>query len=163
MSRLVPFALVLFAAMAPAAAADPWSGWAPGVPRFAFAAGVSEVGDPEVILRYDWLDLGGIAPLVGLSIAANGSGWIGAGLGLRHRFRQSRVFIEASVMPGLYRQGAGRDLGGAFQIRSSLALGYETASATRISLGLDHRSNANLNRPNPGLNMVWLMVSMPLR
>jgi hypothetical protein len=66
-------------------------------------------------------------------------------------------------MPGLYSKGNRRDLGGSLQFRSSLEAGYEFPSALRVSIGIDHRSNADLNSFNPGMDGLHLRLTMPVR
>ncbi len=66
-------------------------------------------------------------------------------------------FIEGSLMPGLYHKGSdGLDLGGDFQFRSLIGLGYRLENSAKISFAIDHKSNASTNPFNPGSEMVAL-------
>lgn len=120
--------------------------------------------DPELYLRYTgspyfW----NLQPVVGLSVASNGSAWVGAGSALTWRARDSGFFGRISSMAGLYRQGSGKDLGGVVQFRTALDVGIMQASGVELGVGLDHRSNAGLYKQNPGLNSLYLFASIPLR
>ncbi|TMV07647.1 acyloxyacyl hydrolase [Ruegeria sediminis] len=76
------------------------------------------------------------------------------GLGLYGIYDFSnRWFTEISVMPGYYDAGtAANDLGGSFQIRSLLAVGYAFDSGNRLSFAVTHHSNASTDEFNPGVN-----------
>jgi hypothetical protein len=62
-------------------------------------------------------------------------------------------------MPGVYIQGDGNDLGGWFEFRSGIEIGYEAQSGVRYGLSLDHRSNAGIYDENPGLETLQFRVS----
>jgi hypothetical protein len=90
----------------------------------------------------------------GAVAAAHFSGdfFLGGGLSARYALNPS-WFIEASVMPGAFRENDdANDLGSAFEIRSLIALGYTLKSGNRISVGLSHKSNAGTAESNPGVN-----------
>ncbi len=84
------------------------------------------------------------------SITDQGSFWIGYGNKTQWALGNG-WFFEGSSMPGLYAKGDGEDLGGILQFRSSLGLGYEFDNGATLSVQYDHRSNADLNDYNPGL------------
>lgn len=91
-----------------------------------------------------------------LSIDEDGDTHIGAGLIGLYAFNQ-RWFVEGSVMPGYFNASNDRnDLGGSFQIRSLLGLGYTLDGGNRISLAITHKSNASTQEDNPGVNAVLL-------
>lgn len=91
-----------------------------------------------------------------LSIDANGDGHLGLGLYTIYNL-QKQWFIEGSVMPGVYSNGSdGNWLGGHFQIRSLLAVGYDLDDRNSISLAATHISNASTTEFNPGVNSVLL-------
>lgn len=101
--------------------------------------------------------LGVFLPVAGVSYSNRGEFWGGAGLSVGLRFGEgSPVFARLSVMPGLYNRGRGADLGGPFHFRSSLELGVETGRNSAIIFMIDHRSNANLRRVNPGMDVISL-------
>ncbi|MFY2822801.1 acyloxyacyl hydrolase [Ruegeria sp. MALMAid1280] len=68
-----------------------------------------------------------------------------------------RWFVEGSVMPGYFSEGDDQnDLGGEFQIRSLLGLGYTLESGNKVSFAITHKSNASTNSDNPGVNSALL-------
>ena len=87
---------------------------------------------------------------------ANDDLFAGVGLAAHLPFCE-RWFGEASLAAGYYDAGSnGLDLGGHVQFRSLLGLGYKISPRSRISLAVDHVSNANLDDLNPGRNAVHL-------
>ncbi|MBL4766633.1 MAG: acyloxyacyl hydrolase [Rhodobacteraceae bacterium] len=91
-----------------------------------------------------------------VSIDTNGDGHLGLGLYAIYHTK-SQWFFETSVMPGVYFNGSSDNwLGGHFQIRSLLALGYDLNAPNSISLAVTHISNASTRDFNPGVNALWL-------
>lgn len=81
---------------------------------------------------------------------------IGIGLIGTYTFAD-RWFVEGSVMPGYFSEGDElNDLGGEFQIRSLLGLGYTLNNGNSVSLAISHKSNASTQDDNPGVNSVLL-------
>jgi len=99
----------------------------------------------------------------GLSASTDGEFWIGAGHAYTVNLFNQRSYLQFHAMTGLYENGSGANLGGAIQFRSGVEIGYKARNGTRIGLGFDHRSNAGLDSPNPGLETVHLRVSIPLK
>lgn len=86
------------------------------------------------------------------SVTGEGDLFVGAGLWSRFQF-ENGLFLETSVMPGLYDEGTdGNDLGSAFEIRSLFGIGYKFDSGRAISAAIAHKSNASLADDNPGMN-----------
>lgn len=104
---------------------------------------------------------GALEPVLGLSVSSDGDTWVGAGLqwtgSLPHQ-----SFVQLSLLPGLYAQTGGPDLGHMVEFRSSAGVGYAFDNGARLSLQFDHRSNADLSDPNPGLETFGLRVVLPL-
>lgn len=70
---------------------------------------------------------------------------------------RNQWFIETSVMPGIYFNGSeGNWLGGHFQIRSLLGVGYTMDERHSLSLAITHMSNASTTDFNPGMNAILL-------
>ncbi len=91
-----------------------------------------------------------------LSVDVDGDTHIGAGLIGVYAFND-RWFVEGSVMPGYYDESnALNDLGGSFQIRSLLGVGYTLNSGNKVSVAITHKSNASTQEENPGVNAVML-------
>ncbi len=91
-----------------------------------------------------------------LTVDTDGDTHLGAGL-IGVYSISDRWFGELSVMPGYYNaSNSDNDLGGDFQIRSLLGVGYTLDGGNKISLGLTHISNASTNSFNPGVNSLFL-------
>lgn len=83
--------------------------------------------------------------------------FLGFGIASIWRLGDGPWFVETSIMPGYYDAGSGgTDLGGNWQFRSLIGLGYRFDGGSRISLALDHKSNADLEEDNPGSETVML-------
>jgi lipid A 3-O-deacylase len=77
--------------------------------------------------------------------------FVGGGVHARWSIGDGPWSIEGSFMPGHYQKGPdGTSLGGKFQFRTLVGLSYELDETRRISLALDHKSNARLQNQNPG-------------
>ena len=70
------------------------------------------------------------------------------------------VMIVASSAPTVYSEDTfdQYDIGGNFQFTSSLGLAWEISDTMTISYRFQHTSNANIDEPNPGLDMHTLGV-----
>nr|WP_170417003.1 acyloxyacyl hydrolase [Ruegeria atlantica] len=91
-----------------------------------------------------------------LTVDEAGDLHVGAGLIGLYTFAD-RWFVEGSVMPGYFSKSEElNDLGGSFQIRSLLGVGYTLNSGNKVSMALTHKSNASTQRENPGVNSVLL-------
>jgi hypothetical protein len=87
-----------------------------------------------------------------VSVTEDGDTHVGAGLIGIYTFAD-RWFVEGSVMPGYYDESNARnDLGGSFQIRSLLGIGYTLDSGNKVSVAVTHKSNASTQEDNPGVN-----------
>lgn len=104
-----------------------------------------------------------LQPVLGLSHAGNGSGYIGAGAAYTLRSSESGLFARFGAMAGVHKRGSGRDLGGPIQFRTSLDIGMTARNGMEYGIGADHRSSARIYRPNPGLNTAYLFATLPLR
>lgn len=128
-----------------------------------FSLGANSNGSVEGFLGWRGTPLRyGFQPVLGASLSNRAEGWVGAGLAYTWRARANPAFVRVAVMPGLYRQGNGRDLGGAIMFRSSLEVGMALRGGGEVSVGAAHRSNAGIYDHNPGLNTVFLGYSVAL-
>ncbi|MEM8631558.1 MAG: acyloxyacyl hydrolase [Pseudomonadota bacterium] len=94
----------------------------------------------------------------GAEITGEGDFWIGAGVSVFVPI-SGQWFFEASVMPGYYDPGTiGNDLGYDLEFRSLGGIGYAFENGYKLSLAIDHKSNASLGDENPGVNTVSLRV-----
>ncbi len=127
------------------------------------ALGYNSNGSTEGYLGWRGVPLRfGFQPVVGASLSTRSEGWVGAGLAYTWRASSNPGFVRVAVMPGLYRQGSGRNLGGAVMFRSSLEVGMALRGGGELLLGAAHRSNAGIYRHNPGMNTVYLGYSIAL-
>lgn len=117
----------------------------------------------EVQIRHDMpLAAGPFQAAWGVSGSSERELWIGGGYA--HTIPAGgRAFVQTHVMAGLHDPGDGRDLGGSVQFRSGIELGWRLRRGARMSLGFDHRSNAGLRAPNPGIETTYLRLSLPIR
>ncbi len=133
------------------------------VGRLGLSLGALDGGGAEVYLRYQTAArLGPFHYAFGASLSDHREAWVGAGLLFEEPLGRSPFFVQVSVLPGFYDRGRGKNLGGHFQIRSGIDLGYQFAGGARLSVGLDHRSDAGTTDLNPGLNTVQVRYAVPL-
>jgi lipid A 3-O-deacylase len=66
-----------------------------------------------------------------------------------------RFYIEGGVGPSLFThtQFAGETISTAFQFADQIGLGFQLTQNSRLGLRYSHFSNANIKRPNPGLDV----------
>ncbi|GFE49049.1 hypothetical protein So717_08020 [Roseobacter cerasinus] len=84
-------------------------------------------------------------------IDGDGDVFIGVGVSAIWSIGQGPWFVEGSFMPGYYDAGSGgSELGGNLQFRSLIGVGYKLANNSRISIAIDHKSNADIEDINPG-------------
>jgi hypothetical protein len=136
--------------------------------RLAFSAGDVQFQEnsisEEVYLRYALgNNYGPFQPTVGASITSDGSAWFGFGASWTQQFANNRAYVQLSLMPGIYSQGSGPDLGHEVEFRSGIELGFEARNGVRYGLSYDHRSNAEISSLNPGLETIQFRVSVPLK
>lgn len=106
---------------------------------------------------------GGFQPSVGASLTSDDDFWMGAGVKWStERISDSPIFIELSLMPGLYLSGDGPDLGFPLQFRGALGAGYRLDNGASLSVFFDHRSNANITSLNPGIETLGVRLTMQL-
>lgn len=121
----------------------------------------------EAYVRYDMgSSFGPFQPAAGLSVTDTNDVWVGLGATHTTRFwdRPSGAggYAQLHVMPGMYARGSGPDLGHQLEIRSGAEIGYQAKNGLRYGLSYDHRSNAGLSTPNPGMETLQVRVSIPL-
>ena len=103
-------------------------------------------------------DYGPFGIAYGLSVTEDAAFW--AGIGPLYEIPLGEVFYaELHLMPGIYVQGDGPDLGGPLEFRSGIEIGYEEGNI-RYGLSYDHRSNNEFYDINPGLETLQFRVSI---
>ena len=123
----------------------------------------------EAYLRYDLgTSFGPFQPAIGLSVTDSNDIWVGVGATHTTHFWQNAAqtsggYAQLSLLPGVYAQGSGPDLGHPLEFRSGAEIGYQARNGTRYGLSYDHRSNADISALNPGLETLQLRVSVPLK
>jgi lipid A 3-O-deacylase len=106
---------------------------------------------------------GPFQPTFGISGTTDRDMWMGAGAKWTSKnLSVGPFFVEASLMPGVYAQGEGPDLGGALQFRSAVGAGYEFDNGATLSVLFSHRSNADTQNVNPGLETLSLRYAFAL-
>ncbi len=121
------------------------------------------IGD-ELYVSYDLPRyIGAVQPTVGASMTDTYDLWVGAGAKWStERISDGPVYIELSLMPGIYFQGDGEYLGFPMQFRGSLAAGYHFDNGASVAVVFDHRSNANTSEYNPGVETLGIRLSWEL-
>lgn len=116
----------------------------------------------EVFLRYDVpVTYGPFQPTMGLSGTMDGDLWAGAGAAWTAHLNQA--YLQLYLMPGLWAQGNGPDLGSVVEFRSGVEVGWEARNGIRYGLTYDHRSNADLSSTNPGMETFQFKISFPIQ
>ncbi len=123
----------------------------------------SDIIGEEIYVGYDFgKSYGPFQPTIGASLTDTGDAWIGAGAKwTTQNLIDGPFFVEASLMPGIYRRGDGPDIGGTLQFRSSLGAGFAFDNGVTVLASYDHRSNADTQDLNPGLETIALRVAFP--
>jgi hypothetical protein len=104
---------------------------------------------------------GPFRPTYGLSLTSEGDAWFGIGWKWSSQYvNDSPLFIETSMMPGAFMQGDGPDIGGALQFRSAIGVGYEFDNGSKVTISYDHRSNADTQKINPGLETLSIRYAV---
>lgn len=85
-----------------------------------------------------------------------------AGLSLDVPLGSRGFLLRASVAPGAYARGDGKNLHSVFQIRSGLETGWRFRGGLRLGVELEHVSNGSTTAYNPGETSVLLAVTVPL-
>jgi lipid A 3-O-deacylase len=100
--------------------------------------------------------LGGtLRPNLGLSVNTAGDTSHIYGGGLWEYQCKSGIFFDAGI--GLSANSeSGKDLGSAVLLRLALEAGYNLSECNRVSLMMDHISNANTADPNPGIDNIGI-------
>ena len=116
----------------------------------------------ELYLGHDAsLAFGPFQPTIGASVTEDGAIWVGAGaIWTSSRLLPGPLFVQTSLMPGVYLQNGGPDLGGNLQFRSSLGVGYAFDNGAAVTVAYDHRSNADTDRTNPGLEVLSIRYAV---
>jgi hypothetical protein len=96
-----------------------------------------------------------LVPAFGASVSEERAvyGWAGGALLIP---LSERWGLAPQLGAGIYEQGDGKNLGGALEFRSGLAVMYRASDAVTVGLDFYHLSNAGLHELNPGVNSLVL-------
>jgi hypothetical protein len=100
-----------------------------------------------------------IGPAVGVTV--NTDGGVYGYVGIYSDFVIGNIVLTPFSGVGAYSEGDSKDLGGTFEIRSSLEISYEFENRQRIGMVFAHLSNAGINDSNPGEEELMLTYSFP--
>lgn len=103
----------------------------------------------------------GIRPTIGINATNDSSVYAYAGINWDVPVIDNQLYLIPSFVAGAYKNGDGKDLGGALEFRSGIEMAYEFPNAHRLGLALNHISNASLYRKNPGSETAMVTYSIP--
>ena len=101
-------------------------------------------------------------PFTGLSVTTDKAAHVYGGV-LTDFYFGRRFVLTPSVAPGYYHNGNGKDLGHKFEIKSGIEFAYRLNDRSRIGLHFHHVSNAGLEDTKPGVEVIGINFSIPLR
>jgi hypothetical protein len=101
-----------------------------------------------------------LKPLVGVIGNVKNGAFLYAGVNIDLPITD-KFIASVNVAPGFYHKGRGKDLGGAFEIKSQFELWYLLKNEYKIGGAISHMSNAGIYKRNPGLDNVSLQLSVP--
>lgn len=104
----------------------------------------------------------GLRPTLGVNADVKGGAYAYGGINWEIPLGSSAFVLIPNFMAGAYRQGDGKDLGGAIEFRSGIELDYQLANAHRIGIAFNHISNASIYDKNPGAETVLVNYSIPI-
>ena len=118
----------------------------------------------ETYFRYDLGQMRGpFQPAIGVSVTDTGDAWVGFGATHTSKFANGRGYVQLSLLPGLYAQGSGPDLGHTIEFRSGAEIGYLARNGIKYGISYDHRSNGDISNVNPGLETLTFRVTFPIK
>ncbi len=101
-------------------------------------------------------------PFAGVSLTSDAAAHGYAGV-LTDFYFGSRIVVTPSVAAGYYHNGDGKDLGHEFEIKSGLEVAYRFDDRSRLGIHFHHISNAGLEDTKPGVEVLGINYSLPLR
>jgi hypothetical protein len=111
----------------------------------------------DPLREYRW---GSISGFVVAQVDDDSDTFVGAGFSAIKNLNP-KWFLEGSLAAGFYEAGrTGTDLGGDFQFRTLVGVGYRLSESSRISVAIDHISNGGFNSRNPGREALSIRYGM---
>jgi hypothetical protein len=103
-----------------------------------------------------------ISPKIGAFVTNHRSTYVYAGVNFDLPIMDDKLFLSPGFAIGAYYKGKrGKNLGGTFEIKSSLELAYKRPNLHKLGLELSHISNAGVYKKNPGQENLILNYSIP--
>jgi hypothetical protein len=136
--------------------------------RITFGAGLYDItdGDENTLdlrFEYRWgLRVWALHPWVGLEATADGALYGAVGLLADLPLGPAWVFTPLGGV-GLYDEGGGKDLGHAVEFRTQIEFARRLRGDARAAIALSHISNAGIGDSNPGVDLLTIYCSIPLR
>ena len=100
-------------------------------------------------------------PMIGANANSGRGAYAYAGVSI-DVFLGNRLVVRPSFAPGLYAKGDGKDLGHVVEFRSGIEFAYRFDDRSRLGIELSHRSNASLDKHNPGEESLMAFYALPL-
>jgi hypothetical protein len=97
-----------------------------------------------------------------LGVVANARGGLYGYVGAYTDLSYDRFYLTPQLAMGGYHHGDSSNLGGVFQFRQSIDLGYRFDNGHRLGLRAAHISNADIHEHNPGEEEILLTYSIVL-
>ena len=94
--------------------------------------------------------IGNVSPVTGGFITENSAAYVYTGI--EWNVDMGNLTFTPSFAPGLYHEGAGKDLGHVLEFKSEVQLSYAASDKTSFGVSYNHVSNASLGDKNPGAN-----------
>jgi opacity protein-like surface antigen len=104
----------------------------------------------------------GVRPVVGGFATSDNSAYGYVGLNWDVELIKNQLYIIPNFAVGAYREGDGKDLGGALEFRSGIEIDYQLPNEHRIGVTLNHLSNASIYDKNPGEESILAVYSIPI-
>lgn len=103
-------------------------------------------------------------PRIAVSETVRGDLWAGAGVDFEKYWsinKTQAIFVGMSFLPGLYKPGP-LELGSPIEFRTQIELGLVQKDSWRVSVYVEHRSNAGIGRSNPGIEAIGANFGLDL-
>ena len=104
----------------------------------------------------------GIHPIVGAFGTTDHEAYGYAGLNWQVALLPNQLYIVPNFAVGAFKEGDGKNMGGALEFRSGIELDYQLPNAHQVGVALNHISNAGIYKHNSGEESVLVVYSIPV-
>jgi lipid A 3-O-deacylase len=104
----------------------------------------------------------GLHPIIGAFGTSESAAYVYAGLNWNVTLLPNQLYLVPNFAVGAYKEGDGKQLGGALEFRSGIEIDYQFPNQHQIGIALNHISNASLYDRNPGEESILLIYSIPV-